>query len=191
MGKEEIFLITHIIWDLGDTIITPPASGQDLKPLNEYGDLQLRPDALETLRELKRLGYRQAVLSNTATTDSEGARRLLARLGVAVYFDFIYATQSELSHDKPEKPNPEVFKIVLTALMISPHQAVMVGNSWDNDIVGANRSGIHSVWLINPSISARRDMATPIQNPPWIIPVWDLDGVPKALEVLQVAFVEK
>ncbi len=191
MGKEEIFLITHIIWDLGDTIITPPASGQDLKPLNEYGDLQLRPDALETLRELKRLGYRQAVLSNTATTDSEGARRLLARLGVAVYFDFIYATQSELSHDKPEKPNPEVFKIVLTALMISPHQAVMVGNSWDNDIVGANRSGIHSVWLINPSISARRDMATPIQNPPWIIPVWDLDSVPKALEVLQVAFVEK
>ena len=191
MGKEEIFLITHIIWDLGDTIITPPSSGQDLKPLNEYGDLQLRPDALETLRELKRLGYRQAVLSNTATTDSEGARRLLARLGVAVYFDFIYATQSELSHDKPEKPNPEVFKIVLTALMISPHQAVMVGNSWDNDIVGANRSGIHSVWLINPSISARRDMATPIQNPPWIIPVWDLDGVPKALEVLQVAFVEK
>ncbi len=184
-------MITHIIWDLGDTIITPPASGQDLKPLNEYGDLQLRPDALETLRELKRLGYRQAVLSNTATTDSEGARRLLARLGVAVYFDFIYATQSELSHDKPEKPNPEVFKIVLTALMISPHQAVMVGNSWDNDIVGANRSGIHSVWLINPSISARRDMATPIQNPPWIIPVWDLDGVPKALEVLQVAFVEK
>ncbi len=180
-------MITHVIWDLGDTIVTPPAGGQDLKPLDEYRDIQLRPDALETLRELKRLGYRQAVLSNTATTDSNGARRLLARLGVEDDFDFIYATQSELTHDKPEKPNPEVFEIVLTALKISPHQAVMVGNSWDNDIVGANRSGIHSVWLINPSISARRDTLTFIQNPPWIIPVWDLDSVPTALEVLRDA----
>lgn len=163
-------VITHVIWDLGDTINTPPLGGQDLKSLDQCPEIQLRSDVKETLGELATQGYILAVLSNTATTDSNGARRLLKRLGVSGYFEYVYATQSKLTHDKPEKPNPEVFSIVLSALRINPEQAVMVGNSWDNDVMGANRSGIHSIWISNPSVSTRRDTTSPIQSPPWIIP---------------------
>ena len=178
-------MITHVIWDLGDTIITPPFGGQDVKPLDECMEIQLRSDVEETLRKLQNQGFVQAVLTNTATTNSDGARRMLERLGVADYFSYLYATQSELTHDKPEKPNPEVFEIVLSALKANPNQVVMIGNSWDNDIIGANRIGIHSIWLSNITVSVRRDTTTLIQSPPWIIPVWDVAGVPKALELLQ------
>lgn len=178
-------VITHVIWDLGDTINTPPLGGQDLKPLDQCMEIQLRPDVEETLAALSNQGYIHAVLSNTATSDSDAARRMLERFGIAHYFEFIYATQSELAHDKPEKPNAVVFRLVLDALSIEPEQAVMVGNSWDNDILGANRSRIHSIWLRNTSISARRDLTSPIQSPAWIIPVWDVADVPKALEILQ------
>lgn len=178
-------MITHIIWDLGDTISTPPPGGQDLQPCDLYSEIELRPDVEATLMTLADLGYKQAVLSNTATSDSEAATRMLERLGIADYFDFVYATQSELTQDKPEKPSPIVFNIVLDALGINPEQAVMVGNSWDNDILGANRSQIHAIWLHNDSISVRRDVTSPIQSPPWVIPVWDVASVPKALAMLQ------
>lgn len=176
-----------MIWDLGDTINTPPLGGQDLRPLDQCTEIHLRPDVEDTLRKLSNLGYIQAILSNTATSDSDAARRMLERLGIAEYFVFIYATQSELTHDKPEKPNPKAFDIVLNALEITPEQAVMVGNSWDNDVIGANRSGIHAIWLRNTSVSVRRDVTSPIQSPPWIIPVWDVAGVPQAIQVLQDA----
>jgi len=180
-------MITHVIWDLGDTINTPPTGGQDLKPLDQCMEIELRPGVKDTLGEISELGYIQAVLSNTATSDSNAARRMLERLGVAHYFAFIYATQSELSQDKPEKPNPAVFDIVLNALEVLPNQTVMIGNSWDNDVLGANRSGIHAIWLQNTAVSSRTDVTSAIQSPPWIIPVWDVTGVALALQVLRAA----
>ncbi|KPV43309.1 HAD family hydrolase [Alicyclobacillus ferrooxydans] len=178
-------MITHIIWDLGDTINTPPPGGQDLKPIDLYDEIQLRPDVVLTLQALTDLSYKHAVLSNTATSDSDAARRMLERFGIAHYFEFVYATQSELTEDKPEKPNPVVFNLVIDALGIRPEQAVVVGNSWDNDILGANRSHIHAIWLNNNSVSVRRDVSSSVQSPPWIIPVWDVAAVPRALELLQ------
>lgn len=178
-------MITHVIWDLGDTINTPPPGGQDLKPIDLYTEIELRPDVEVTLQALTDLDYKHAVLSNTATSDSDAAKRMLERLGIARYFEFVYATQSELTQDKPEKPNPLVFNLVVDALDISPEQAVMVGNSWDNDILGANRSRIHSIWLTNDSVSVRHDVTSSVQSPPWIIPVWDVVDIPRALELLQ------
>jgi len=62
---------------------------------------------------------------------------------------------------------------------------VMVGNSWDNDVMGANRSGIDAIWLTNPEISTRADTRLLVQCPPWVVPVWDLSDVPEALEILR------
>jgi len=178
-------MLTHVIWDLGETINTPPTGGQDLRPLDQCMEIKLRPGVENTLKKVSELGYVQAVLSNTATSDSDAARRMLERLGVADYFAFIYATQSELDPNKPEKPDPVVFDIVLNALDITPEQAVMVGNSWDNDILGANHSGIHAIWLQNPSVSRRKDRTAAIQSPPWVAPVYDIDQVPQVLELLE------
>jgi HAD superfamily hydrolase (TIGR01549 family) len=47
------------------------------------------------------------------------------------------------------KPEPEIFQIALDTLRVRAEDAVMVGDSWDADIVGARRSGMRAVWF-NP-----------------------------------------
>lgn len=47
------------------------------------------------------------------------------------------------------KPDPRIFSIALERLGVAPAEAVMVGDSWAADIVGAARAGIRPVWF-NP-----------------------------------------
>ncbi|MDD9147769.1 HAD family hydrolase [Sporolactobacillus sp. CQH2019] len=177
-------MITHVIWDLGDTINTSPHEGLDRKPLYEYPEVQLRLHVKETLFRLEQMGLKQAVLSNTAYSDSEMAGKMLEKLGVGHYFTFVYATQSELEEGKPQKPDPEVFDFMIRKLQIHRSEAVMIGNSWDNDILGANESGIHAIWLTNQEIAVRRNVTKKVQTPPWIIPVHDVGNIPDALGLL-------
>lgn len=177
-------MIKCVIWDLGETINTLPPTGMDYKPLYQYPEIQLREGALEALQKVKELGYKQAVLSNTAVSDSSSTRKMLDNLGVLHFFTYVFATNSELTPDKPEKPDSSVFEHVLTELSINSNEAVMVGNTWDTDIVGANKVGMHSIWIQHPEVSHRKDITTKLQVPPWIIPVWDVADVPLALQIL-------
>jgi pyrimidine 5'-nucleotidase len=47
------------------------------------------------------------------------------------------------------KPDPAIFRFALDRLGVPADQAVMVGDSWPADIVGARRAGIRAVWF-NP-----------------------------------------
>ncbi|WP_205136356.1 HAD family hydrolase [Virgibacillus halotolerans] len=177
-------MISYVIWDLGETISTPPTGGMDLKPLDEYTDIKLRDGVNETIQKISYMGLGQAVLSNTANSDSEAVGRMLRRLGVIDQFDYIFATNSELDDSKPEKPDRVVYEKTLNVLNIKANEAVMVGNTWDTDVIGANRSGIHAIWLQNPLVSFRKDWDTKVIAPPWIIPVWDVKAIPEAIATL-------
>jgi putative hydrolase of the HAD superfamily len=48
------------------------------------------------------------------------------------------------------KPDPEIFSIALRRLGCTAAEAVMVGDSWAADIVGAHAAGIRPVWF-NPA----------------------------------------
>jgi putative hydrolase of the HAD superfamily len=45
------------------------------------------------------------------------------------------------------KPHPAIFHAALERLSCASHEVVMVGDNWENDIVGASRVGIRSIWL--------------------------------------------
>ena len=47
------------------------------------------------------------------------------------------------------KPDPGIFEITLERLGCGPQEAVMVGDSWAADVVGAHAAGIRAVWF-NP-----------------------------------------
>ena len=47
------------------------------------------------------------------------------------------------------KPDPRIFHVALERLGIAARDAVMVGDSWANDIAGARAAGIRAVWF-NP-----------------------------------------
>lgn len=180
-------MIQLIIWDLGDTVNTPPPGGQDAHPIDTYSEIRLRDGVVEALSTLKERGYRQAVLSNTAVSDSASASRMLEKFGVLSYFEYVFASASELDPSKPGKPDKEVFDHVLQVTQTSAEHAVMVGNSWDNDILGANRSGIHAIWLQNTDVSVRCDDESGTVSPPWVLPVWDVQDVPDAVRFLEAS----
>jgi len=45
------------------------------------------------------------------------------------------------------KPDPAIFRIALERAGSAPERAVMVGDSWAADIIGARAAGIRPVWL--------------------------------------------
>ena len=45
------------------------------------------------------------------------------------------------------KPQPEIFRIALELNHITPHEAVMIGDSYSSDIAGAKAAGIDQIWL--------------------------------------------
>lgn len=65
------------------------------------------------------------------------------------------------------KPNIKVFKVACQRASVSPKEVMFVGDSIENDIVGANRAGMTSV-LINRK-SARLTPETEDERPDYVI----------------------
>ncbi|HVL03118.1 MAG TPA: HAD family hydrolase [Acidimicrobiales bacterium] len=98
--------------------------------------------ALETLR---RRGLRLGLLSNTHWPRAFH-ERFLARDGLAEFLDVRLYT-SEMTH---LKPHPSVFEAVLEALEVDdPATIVFVGDRPYDDIWGARRAGMRTVWVAN------------------------------------------
>ena len=93
----------------------------------------------ETLRELKRRGYKLGVIAN----QNYGTERRLKNWNLHQFFDII-AASAELG---VAKPDPAIFEWALKQAGCCPQNAVMVGDRMDNDMAPANRLGIHSVRL--------------------------------------------
>ena len=45
------------------------------------------------------------------------------------------------------KPDSRIFEIALEKLCVEPSDAVMIGDSWEEDILGAYKAGIRAVWF--------------------------------------------
>ena len=97
------------------------------------------PDAVPTLRELKRRGYKLGVIAN----QNYGTEMRLKNWNLLRFFEVI-AASAELGMAKPD---PAIFEWALKQADCSPQNAVMVGDRMDNDMAPANRLGMHSVRL--------------------------------------------
>lgn len=103
---------------------------------------QFIPCVEDVLKELSSR-YKVALLSNTM---SDQPKRLLREAKLDGYFDVMYCSR-ELG---VRKPNPEIFKIVLSYLGVHPVEAVHVGDSVEADMFGARDSGLTGVWIRTP-----------------------------------------
>jgi len=126
--------------------------------LCEYGDTQTSGEETAQL-------YRQAY--RAAFREVAGAalvmERLRARgLRIGVLTNYLREVQLESleaialsAHvdalvtvsDAPPKPDARAYAAVLDALGVRPDEAIMVGDSWENDVLGAQRAGLRAVWL--------------------------------------------
>lgn len=59
------------------------------------------------------------------------------------------------------KPDPAIFHLAIERLGCRPSEAIMVGDSWEADVVGARAAGIAPIWF-NPAGAPPPDPAVPV-----------------------------
>jgi putative hydrolase of the HAD superfamily len=94
------------------------------------------------LEEL-RARYRLGMITNGAP---DLQRLKLAGTGLAALFDPLVVS-GDLGIGKPERA---IFAQALAQAGTSPEEAIMVGDSWHRDVMGATGAGLRAVW-VNPS----------------------------------------
>lgn len=99
------------------------------------------PGLHETLGQLAAAGLRLGLISNAA--DNGNVQRLVDWANLRSYFDPIVVSAAE----GVRKPNPAIFERVLRPWGLPPGEVVMVGDTLGADILGAQLSGLHSVWF--------------------------------------------
>lgn len=101
---------------------------------------QVFPDVEETLREARARGLHVGVISNW----DERLHPLLQEAGLASWFDSV-TISCEVG---AEKPDATIFRAALHAAKVSAGEALHVGDSYDEDVRGAEAVGMRAV-LIN------------------------------------------
>jgi putative hydrolase of the HAD superfamily len=98
----------------------------------------VRP-ALEALQPMRRDGLVVGVVSDWATS----LRDIFVALELDRFFDFILASGAVgLS-----KPDPAFFRVALDRAEVRPREALMVGDSYRADVLGARAAGMDAVLL--------------------------------------------
>lgn len=101
----------------------------------------IEPDAIPLLQELEMREFRLGVISNAA--DEENTQTLIDKGGIRPYLEFIVSSAA----CGKRKPDPGIFRRALGHFDIPPERAVMVGDTYEADIVGAKRLGMRTIWI--------------------------------------------
>ena len=106
----------------------------------------LVPDAREVLREVADGGLRIGLLSNIWFPFLVAVRACLGDL-----FDRYIAPENQIFSFQSGmvKPSAGMFRAALAAAQVAPQGAVMIGDSYIEDIVPAARLGLATVWLLH------------------------------------------
>lgn len=121
---------------------------------NRFHGLGLFPDAIETLRTVRaaKPGRRLGMITN-GPADVQSAK--IDLLGLRQHFDFCLIS-GEFGYWKPDR---QIFLEALSLGEADALQAVMIGDSPEHDIAGAEATGIRSIWM------NRRRLAWPTEIP--------------------------
>ena len=100
-------------------------------------------DAVDVLQGVKDMGLRIGLISNTGMTPGFTFRSYMEDQGMLDYFH----TLTFSDEVKLAKPSSEIFLMTLRSLEATPEQTIHVGDHVLNDVVGAKRCGLKTVWI--------------------------------------------
>lgn len=95
------------------------------------------------LDDLKQRNLRLAIITNGF---GQFQMDNIDALGIAHYFDGIFVSEWE----QMKKPQPEIFYKALKQLSVLPEESIYVGDHPVNDIEGAQRVGMKTIWKRDP-----------------------------------------
>lgn len=103
----------------------------------------LHPSAVGVLHSVKEEGYSVGLISNTGMTPGATFRSYMKQLGILDYFDaLIFSDEVRLA-----KPSREIFIRTAKELGAPPEQMVHVGDHLLNDVLGAKKAGMKTIWI--------------------------------------------
>ncbi len=154
--------------------ITPAESRRHrMRALFRSVGVRLGPDAATEVVDEYRRAYgrhRRAVPGAAAVLDELGARARIAAVSNNFTRDQAETLGAVGLLDRIDrvigvdvagcaKPDPRIYRRALAEVGARPGEAVMVGDNWTADVVGAHRAGIRPVWF-------RREPGKPPVAPP-------------------------
>jgi len=109
------------------------------------------PGALEAVERLDRAGASRAYISNIWSPFYQGFERLFPAeaQGQANFLSF----RMGLS-----KPDPAFYRSAVESLQVDPADVVMVGDTYQNDMVPAMELGMKTVWVLHRPHKETRDL---------------------------------
>lgn len=156
-----------VFFDGGDTLMRVlPYEGR----MVEWPEVAAVDGAAEALMQLRRR-YKLAVLTNAQESSAADVAAAMRRVGLDVYIT-TYITSRDIG---VLKPDPAFFRAGLQALDVAADQAVMVGDYYEADVLGARGAGLAAVWY-NP----HHDRC-PDAHPAYDAMVTDLRDLPAVL----------
>ena len=129
-----------ILFDWGNTLmrVFPEYNG----PMFAWPHVEVTPHALEVMAELKS-HWSFALATNAADSEEKDIWAALHRVGLDRYINKVYCFR-KINH---KKPSQEFFAYILNDLRIDPMDAIMVGDDFEVDVLGASKAGLYAIWL--------------------------------------------
>jgi membrane-associated phospholipid phosphatase/phosphoglycolate phosphatase-like HAD superfamily hydrolase len=150
--------IDVVLLDWGNTLMMD--DGTQSGPMAAWPEVSAVDGAQDALRRL-RPHHRLLVATNADDSGERDVLAALSRVGLDELVDGAVSSRDVGAR----KPDAIFYRAALlragrAGLPLSPARAVMVGDSWPNDVVGAQAVGLRAVWL-NPGKVRRPVGAAP------------------------------
>lgn len=103
---------------------------------------RLFPETIETLRALKAKGYLMHIITNGF---KEVQQAKLDNCGLSHFFPDVFISEDI----QATKPHRRIFEHALKSVNASKKKSIMIGDSWNTDIIGAIEFGIDQIMFLN------------------------------------------
>jgi len=107
---------------------------------DHYIEARAPIDGAVPLLEAVRRHAQVVVVSNNLLKEQQAKMR---DCGLDRYVDVLVVSEEA----GVSKPDPGIFTLALNRARVTAREAVMIGDSWTNDIEGAHRVGIPAIWF--------------------------------------------
>jgi putative hydrolase of the HAD superfamily len=160
-----------ILFDWGNTLMREFSEFSGI--MASWPRVEAIPHAQEVLAQLHP-DWLLALATNAVLSEEADIWAALGRAGLDQLLDKVYCYRT-IGH---KKPSPEFFAHILSDLKLDKSCVVMVGDSFESDVLGANRSGIRAVWFnASSDVMSVGEMCQTIH---------DLRSLPQTLEIFGI-----
>ena len=177
LTKQEL-----IVKRFQDTFDYFSLSGIDpLKFNNDYLDempnqTQLVEGAIELLEYLARKKYRLYIITNGFI---EVQNNKLKKTNLDNYFKKVFISEEI----RAPKPNKEIFEYAIKSTNSSKKDSIMIGDSWESDILGAKNFGIDQIYY-QPTSKGAMTMKEPDQLKNQKTKTYCIDKLKQIMDIL-------